>query len=55
MAEILPRNIHQTFMVLPGWPEQSCLGGMLIPHAGTGMWLRQTQTNFFQKTPWQEL
>lgn len=40
MAEILPQRIRQTFTLLPGWLEQSCPSGMLVPQAG--MWLRQT-------------
>lgn len=57
MAEILPGKIRQTFTVLLGWLEQSCLGGVLVPHTGTGMWLTQTLPNFFffQGTLWQEL
>lgn len=47
MAEILPGKIRQTFTVLLGWLEQSCLGGVLVPHTGTGMWLTQTLPNFF--------
>lgn len=43
MAEILPQRIRQTFPVLPGCLEQNC------PTAGMGMWLRQTEFNFFRK------
>lgn len=46
MAGILPLKIRQTFTVLPGWLGHS---GMLVPHAGMGMWLRQTQPRFFRK------